>query len=909
MSSNNDDTILPARRPVNSGGLDGDTVLPSQNAPGIHAPGDVIDNRYTVIREIGRGGMGVVYEVEDRIATARYAIKRLLPTSAANEQIVRAFFKEGTVAETFSASSGHFVTTKSIGMDTYGYYSVMELIRVPTLRQVLKSSGRLNPDIAIPILMQVAKALATLHDTGLIHRDLKPENIFVADAEENPAVKLVDFGLTRHVSSNTITGLGGAGSLRYMAPELFRDEPATKASDVYAFGVIAYELLNGDPPLGLAQPVHDIVPDLEPAWASLISDCLSPQTNKRPDLRKVIDNLRLPAVMYDTGSSSVTIAAVTKQTPHVVRGQMTSTLRIDAQDGCEILIDGTRLLPPYRFSIFGMQQASTLLNLSVTWHGFSVFQGQVSLRAGQTETIKVDRAIRLTASLPDWCEVVTQHGLIELPFIGLQSDLKFIELSHSGLCFDRFDLTDKIGDFDVPLRIVRLIGDIPAGGELLTNIGHVNLPFVGFSDDLKFVTCCHNGKEYSTHILDKFVGDYEVTFPMTTITGVLPDWCLIRASCGFISLPYSGFLHDIQYVELLYNDATVDFFELPLGAKAFEIPFRLIRIVGYVPHRCNVTTNIGKVELPFVGISKEIKFVELSGTQSAYDRFDVSERVGDMEVHFPTVKITGRLPAWCKVKTALGDVRIPLEGYPTDLSFVGLFHYGIEFDQFDLPDTGGRFSIPCRWIRIAGYIPNGCVVQTKIGPITLPFVGHSNEISYVHLLSDKSDFGRHDIEGIMGDYEVTFPKIQINGRIPAWCEVTSNLGPISLPFEGYCSELQYVELSYDGSIFDRIELEDSLQKMVVRLQHGLASLTSELPISVNVVDETHAVLRFPTKVVVGKDGTLKTFRFESGDLPAIVQRFRLTAGKNVLNPFDGIDAVSIDVRQQWERFLAPDDTD
>ena len=180
MSGSNDDTILPPhRKPIVPSGLDGETVLPSNNTAGIHNPGDLIDNRYKVIREIGRGGMGVVYEVEDAVTSIRYAIKRLLPDVASNEQIMRAFVREGTAAERFSATSRYLVTTKSVGRDSVGFYVLMEMVTSPTLRQILKqiSAGGLQPGQAIPILASIADALNDMHRSGLIHRDLKPENM------------------------------------------------------------------------------------------------------------------------------------------------------------------------------------------------------------------------------------------------------------------------------------------------------------------------------------------------------------------------------------------------------------------------------------------------------------------------------------------------------------------------------------------------------------------------------------------------------------------------------------------------------------------------------------------------------------------------------------------------------------
>ena len=466
MSSSSDDTLLPPpRTPINSGGLDGDTVLPSQNAPGIHIPGDVIDSRYTVIREIGRGGMGVVYEVEDAVTSIRYAIKRLLPDVASNEQIVRAFVREGTAAERFSATSRYLVTTKSVGRDSAGFYVLMEMVTSPTLRQILKqlSSGGLQPIQAIPIFASIADALNDMHRSGLIHRDLKPENIFVIESDDSVSVQLVDFGLTRNVSSHTITGLSGAGSLRYMAPELFRDEAATAAADVYAFGVIAYELLTGEPPIGMAQPISSVVSELDTAWATLITLCLSPKISDRPTKIASSNSYaqQRPTELQSVAGSRQLSGNGTSDTKET--GQLTSTLTLDVQDGCIVEINGRKMSAPFRYSMLADVGSQTTLDVQVTWQNFTVFHGQVALRAGQNQSLVLDRVIKLTGDLPDWCEARTALGPLKLPHIGLSREICFVELLHSGRALDRIDVTDQSGDVDVQLKhgLVTLTCDLP----------------------------------------------------------------------------------------------------------------------------------------------------------------------------------------------------------------------------------------------------------------------------------------------------------------------------------------------------------------------------------------------------------------------------------------------------------------
>ena len=285
MSSSSDDTILPPpRRPIISGGLDVDTVLPPQNAAGIHVPGDVIDSRYTVIREIGRGGMGVVYEVEDDLVGIRVAVKRLLPELAQRADLIEVFKREGRNALRFTAESPRFVTSRHLGADTGGLYLVMDFVEDTTLRAVLEGEAerRLRVSTATGILVELAAALSDLHRLGFVHRDLKPENIFVQQlGGDQFRVRLVDFGLTKDDTEGTRTSIRGAGTNGYASPEQRKGLPTTPATDIYAFGVIAYEMLTGELP-SMGDAITDYVSDVPKYLVDLIVQCQATRPERRP---------------------------------------------------------------------------------------------------------------------------------------------------------------------------------------------------------------------------------------------------------------------------------------------------------------------------------------------------------------------------------------------------------------------------------------------------------------------------------------------------------------------------------------------------------------------------------------------------------------------------------------------------
>ena len=284
MSASSDDTFLPPpRRPINPGGLDGDTVLPSQNAPGIHVPGDVIASRYNVVREIGRGGMGVVYEVEDVLMGTRVAVKRLLPEFAQRSDLVDVFKREGRNALRFSAESPRFVTVRHVDADENGLFLVMDYVDDSTLRTVLADNEqkRVNIEIALTLMNELALALSDLHKLGFVHRDLKPENIFINVSKQIPQVRLVDFGLTKEDAEGTQTKLRTGGSIGYISPEQLKGLPTKQATDVYAFGAIAFELITGELP-GVGDAIGDYVTDTPKHLDELIMQCLLKNPDKRP---------------------------------------------------------------------------------------------------------------------------------------------------------------------------------------------------------------------------------------------------------------------------------------------------------------------------------------------------------------------------------------------------------------------------------------------------------------------------------------------------------------------------------------------------------------------------------------------------------------------------------------------------
>ena len=261
--------------------MDDATILPS-NRPSddanVHSVGDLIDNRYTVIRELGRGGMGVVYEVDDTLVSERLALKRLLP-SQLDPDSVTAFIQAGNASRKFSGRSKRFVSTHTLGKDAFGPYLVLELVTAPTLRSLIQDGNIASLDLAMTILRDIAQGLADLHEEGYVHRDVKPDNIFVQDGGK---VLLADFGISKDMASSAGTMLPGALSRNYGSPEQAKGLPTTQASDIYAFGAVAFELFSGDAPYGAIEPLTELVPGIDQGLSDLVMRCLAQRPERRP---------------------------------------------------------------------------------------------------------------------------------------------------------------------------------------------------------------------------------------------------------------------------------------------------------------------------------------------------------------------------------------------------------------------------------------------------------------------------------------------------------------------------------------------------------------------------------------------------------------------------------------------------
>ncbi|HMJ50534.1 MAG TPA: protein kinase [Polyangiaceae bacterium] len=264
-------------------------------------PGTLVGGKLRIVRLLGTGGMGAVYEVEHELTKHRRALKLLHARYKIYPELIQRFLREASAAGRIG--NPHIAETFDAGeLETGDPYLVMELLKGETLADLLRRKQTLTVSEASELVRQACTGVQAAHDAGIVHRDLKPENLFVMERDHRPFVKILDFGiskfdpqLTGGEMSTTREGTS-LGTPLYMPPEQVRGDKRIDArADVYALGVILYECVTGRRPYeaetlahlavliheGLAAPMAQLRPEVPAPFAEIVHRAMA----NKPEMR------------------------------------------------------------------------------------------------------------------------------------------------------------------------------------------------------------------------------------------------------------------------------------------------------------------------------------------------------------------------------------------------------------------------------------------------------------------------------------------------------------------------------------------------------------------------------------------------------------------------------------------------
>lgn len=293
--------------------------------------GRILADRYELKELIGQGGMADVYLAYDDILKREVAVKILRSSLTGDPIYITRFHREARAAA--ALCHRNIVEIYDVGEEDDLYYIVMEYVRGQTLKELINKRGALHYVEAVDIMKQVVSATALAHSMGIVHRDLKPQNILATDSG---IVKIADFGIASIQSLSQVTQTDTImGSLHYLAPEIARGEKATPQSDIYALGVVFYELLRGDVPFNGESPVNialkhmrdeipsvrEYNPAIPQSVENIIIKATAKNTNNRyqcaddmlDDLETCLERLDEPKLSFDQVNNDPTIIATDSQ--------------------------------------------------------------------------------------------------------------------------------------------------------------------------------------------------------------------------------------------------------------------------------------------------------------------------------------------------------------------------------------------------------------------------------------------------------------------------------------------------------------------------------------------------------------------------------------------------------------------
>jgi serine/threonine-protein kinase len=265
------------------------------------SPGEIVDDKYRVVRKVGEGGMGAVFEAADTRANRRVAIKVLLPALARDPEHVARFDREARVASL--VKSPYLADVIGLGdLRTGERFIVMEYLEGESLEARLQTTGPMPIKDVLRIAFQILDGLAKVHEAGVVHRDLNPHNIYLATSRTGETAKIIDFGLAKIEGGGRaepkLTRPGSVlGTPHFMSPEQARGQmhEVDLRTDLYAFGVVLYRAITGQLPfransyadLALQINFHtppsplDLVSGLDANFSAIVSKAMAREKSAR----------------------------------------------------------------------------------------------------------------------------------------------------------------------------------------------------------------------------------------------------------------------------------------------------------------------------------------------------------------------------------------------------------------------------------------------------------------------------------------------------------------------------------------------------------------------------------------------------------------------------------------------------
>jgi len=306
----------------------------------------VLNNRFKVESKIGEGGFGAVYRGIQLPSMRKVALKLLHPEMTKDENLVARFSREGEVL--CRLRDAHTITTYEFDRTPDGtLYIAMELLEGKSLHQLFHEQAPLEWKRMFKILTQMCSSLAEAHSQGIVHRDLKPENVYLETRPGNPEfVKILDFGIAKVMRGDTIdpqspqlTATGQTlGTLEYMSPEQLMGKPLDGRSDVYALGVVSYEMITGRLPFPDAKGPAGLI------TAQLKQTPIPPsQANQKTSIPDAANRVILKCLEKDKNNRYADVTALAAALQEVV---MQASAELQSQNSAAMSNPGYRPAPP-----------------------------------------------------------------------------------------------------------------------------------------------------------------------------------------------------------------------------------------------------------------------------------------------------------------------------------------------------------------------------------------------------------------------------------------------------------------------------------------------------------------------------------------------------------------------------------